>query len=993
MKVLLFGGCLSRDIFELYGHSKIEIIDSYAQSSFGIFSTSVISSGDYVLNINPAFYSEMLLKDLNKSFLGELGKLDFDILLIDFIDERFDLAFIGQDCVTLTNELISSGFLKSFHECRKVKAFSEEAYRCWEKGWIALIEKCKEFGVYDRIRLNKVFWADTDQEGNTLNVFKEEIIFANNYLNRLYERAQQDLSDSCVYSYPSRFFVADQKHKLGSVPFHYIDRIYRECFIKLVEFEKSGSASRMISYNPQKFNRSHFFLSSEELGACDVLMDGIYSLNFGDISLDWMYSSKDDMCGSFLVCFSGAVTGRKGAEAPFFSGINIASELGLPLLSFSDPTLTLADDIPLGWYAGNQYLKECQDNIARVIKLYADLLGCKPIIFGGSGGGFAALVTSDKLDIVHDVLVWNPQTSITEYNIEHVTKYMHTAFPGSICSSMELGKKSNLQSFYTSLLKGNGIVDTVLTKTLNSKSRILYFQNNSDWHLKSHATPYIQAKELQPINTYAYTSKDGNALMYIGNWGEGHVPLPKENLVNMLRFLNNGGKLRDVLKILKGLIGFEQRKVESSVCNFRKQELYGFVSKGSLHLMFHLIDHSAEEKTLHAMFAAYLYDGDERINRFWYQNSPYYSFKLEHASVDNLRVLGFIREGEVVQKVHCKTVGLYGVVDESDYAILGFSNFAESILDFNVYVDEMLVEVTPTSNLEFVRVFEASKIKNIEPHLLSSFKVNKSLVGASSVKVSVLINDEEIFLEWSHERLSLDMLSTLSDLDFMNRFTYASKRHFDRNVAELIAKNNLICASDAKVVINSTVVLTYKILERSFLISECREILLKLENARLLLNEMSNGFGARNDLIHLELSLEMAKCHVYLVLGDLDSIVNCASSAISLISDVEFKGYYAVNYSKIIMLGIVSAYRLRKVGKLNEILPVLIGIQASVDECIAEEQAGWLYSERKYVDSLVYFARRIFEEPSMLQSEEFITEIIAETVRIKCSSFTDRIRI
>ena len=113
-KILIFGSCVSRDILN-YPQAKAQfmLVDYYARSSIASLGAMSIEMPSEVQNIGSKFQRRMIERDIRKDFLKDLARLQFDVLLIDLIDERFNLYVEpdGRVC-TLSSELVSSGFPK-----------------------------------------------------------------------------------------------------------------------------------------------------------------------------------------------------------------------------------------------------------------------------------------------------------------------------------------------------------------------------------------------------------------------------------------------------------------------------------------------------------------------------------------------------------------------------------------------------------------------------------------------------------------------------------------------------------------------------------------------------------------------------------------------------------------------------------------------------------------------------------------------------------------
>ncbi len=282
--------------------------------------------------------------------------------------------------------------------------------------------------------------------------------------------------------------------------------------------------------------RSSFFLEDN----VPDINDGIYQVEYEngiiDLLIKGMASFKKHR--GILVCLSGAIGNRENKQAPFFSGLNIAKTLNMPLISVSDPSLSLSHDITLGWYAGNSHHKDLSNNIANILNAITNRLGTKPILFGGSGGGFAVLSIINSMRENAYGLVWNPQTSISKYFKNHVESYIRTAFPNSEIKS----------DLYSTLDELHIVHDAIKLYACNtdSKAKILYLQNSDDtFHVDRHFQPMIKALDAEKISDYLYYSHVG-ICFWTKYWGEGHVAPSSQIILEVLSRMINGDSVKEI---------------------------------------------------------------------------------------------------------------------------------------------------------------------------------------------------------------------------------------------------------------------------------------------------------------------------------------------------------------------------------------------------------------------------------------------------------------
>jgi hypothetical protein len=229
---------------------------------------------------------------------------------------------------------------------------------------------------------------------------------------------------------------------------------------------------------------------------------------------------------SVAVFFSGALTNRAGKLGPYFSGARVAQALDIPFIAFSDPALNLNGDLPLGWYAGSQG-DQLQDSITEILERFSETGGRNLLLIGGSGGGFASLMFADRVGARASAFVWNPQTSILEYEPTAVMKYLDTAIPNhGLVDSQAPWKQEADTALSQSFIE---------QKLLESRAgRVFYLQNATDWHVAKHLLPYMSCNNYIHRGNGLYSNSKNHAVV-ISEYGEGHAAPPTEVIHTVIR--------------------------------------------------------------------------------------------------------------------------------------------------------------------------------------------------------------------------------------------------------------------------------------------------------------------------------------------------------------------------------------------------------------------------------------------------------------------------
>lgn len=231
------------------------------------------------------------------------------------------------------------------------------------------------------------------------------------------------------------------------------------------------------------------------------------------------------------VFFSGAITNREASPGPYFSGLTIAREVGVSALAVADRTITQHRDLALAWYEG------CADDrtgpqLARFLSEVQRASGKRLVLTGGSGGGFAALQMERRLTGISTAFCWNPQTDLLNYIERTTRRYLSSCHPAVVLPEGDLAEAHD---DLRSALAGLGVATDCWTPGLPISQSVLYLQNAGDWHVASHAMPFVSGAGLKRTDSATF-AREG-VVMMLGNWGEGHSIPPREVLEEAVRTL------------------------------------------------------------------------------------------------------------------------------------------------------------------------------------------------------------------------------------------------------------------------------------------------------------------------------------------------------------------------------------------------------------------------------------------------------------------------
>lgn len=242
-RVAMLGSCVTRDIWKLP-----RFTDADRKSVFVLARTSLASLCAEPLDafVPPAelapglspFEVRMVGHDLLKTGLAALVAHRPTHLVIDFIDERFDLLVRGGQVATRSLETSALGLdgreLAGF---RPVARHSDEARRLWRRGLSAFAAFARTQLPGARIILHDARCAvrGLAETGATADLGPDwefwpgqpaSIARLNDLLGAYAEDFRQALPEAAVVRAPADVTLADAGHRWGLAPFHYVEAYY-----------------------------------------------------------------------------------------------------------------------------------------------------------------------------------------------------------------------------------------------------------------------------------------------------------------------------------------------------------------------------------------------------------------------------------------------------------------------------------------------------------------------------------------------------------------------------------------------------------------------------------------------------------------------------------------------------------------------------------------------------------------------------------------------
>ena len=247
-KIFIWGSCVSRDCFNY--PSSFEVVAYHARCScVSAMSKPVPLAGINLNNIESKFKRKAIINDFQKQLLYDLQVIDFDILLIDFIDERFPLKIDAEGrVITVSAELQETGAVLLDNNLIYVN--DEKRFSLWCEAWDKFMSFCMKLGIKDKIVINRPYWAGHMENNKKIYKFTQNYIKKNNcFLNRIYSTIEKYIPKMQFIDYPDKFIIANSKHRWNISPFHYIDDFYNYTNQRLSSITSIPSALKDRVYN------------------------------------------------------------------------------------------------------------------------------------------------------------------------------------------------------------------------------------------------------------------------------------------------------------------------------------------------------------------------------------------------------------------------------------------------------------------------------------------------------------------------------------------------------------------------------------------------------------------------------------------------------------------------------------------------------------------------------------------------------------------------
>lgn len=249
MTVGIWGSCVTRDTFEI-GGSFDGPLAYHARSSWVSQAASAQEQPPVSTPTGAGFADRMVREDLEKSVLAQLATANPDLVVIDLIDERFDLVSVGGAYYSMNDYYERLELEPSMRDASDdLLAFRDDARdAAFEQAVDQLVPKWLEALPDARFVLHLAWYTarSADPEQPFYASAPTAVAWCNERLAHHY-RCLIDAFEGrlhVVEAERERFLVADPGHKWGLAHYHYVPGYYTEILTQLLEVRVGADLTR-----------------------------------------------------------------------------------------------------------------------------------------------------------------------------------------------------------------------------------------------------------------------------------------------------------------------------------------------------------------------------------------------------------------------------------------------------------------------------------------------------------------------------------------------------------------------------------------------------------------------------------------------------------------------------------------------------------------------------------------------------------------------------
>lgn len=233
----IFGSCDSRDTVRIYDEintskENVSIFSYIARNSIAAAISPSINHNKDSLNIESTFIKKCVSLELSKTSIQETVaslKSNDHILLLDFMDERFDLIEVDNSLATLSWDYRKTQHYQNNKSGKVIPFDSPNKKTQTLRGIQKLIDSCEKKIPKENIFILNLPMATHYIDNGNVVFFdndKYQISKYNEFLSEIISSLKSTIDGINIISPPSWMIYGDKDHLWGAHPYHYNKLLY-----------------------------------------------------------------------------------------------------------------------------------------------------------------------------------------------------------------------------------------------------------------------------------------------------------------------------------------------------------------------------------------------------------------------------------------------------------------------------------------------------------------------------------------------------------------------------------------------------------------------------------------------------------------------------------------------------------------------------------------------------------------------------------------------
>lgn len=237
-KIAIIGSCVSRDAFE-FDKSNFDISAAYfPRASIVSLMSKPIEIDHTVLSDENQWLKWVILNDYNKSTITQVKAKKPDAIIVDLIEERFDLININGNFLTRSDDLLKVyPLIKEVNAANIVSRNSNDDILLFSSHASLFCETLNRELPDVKVIIHDARYSDYYMDNGKIIKFDEHKCYGNKQANARLEMYSKilikELKNVAYIKLDNEISIANKNHKWGLSPFHYTDEYYEEFMARI----------------------------------------------------------------------------------------------------------------------------------------------------------------------------------------------------------------------------------------------------------------------------------------------------------------------------------------------------------------------------------------------------------------------------------------------------------------------------------------------------------------------------------------------------------------------------------------------------------------------------------------------------------------------------------------------------------------------------------------------------------------------------------------